>query len=87
MAVKQRRVDKSPEEPRAGGTPYPERYTAALERALQEALLALVALSHQRQELSHRLREITQVVATAEAPADAVRHVCPEERAAAGGIA
>lgn len=68
--MKQRRVDKFPEELRAGRASYPERYTAALERALQEALLALVALSHQRQELSQRLRDIRQVVATSETQAE-----------------
>jgi len=55
-------VDKSPEEPWVGRAPYPERCNAALERAFQEALLALVALSQQRHAYA---------VATAEAPVDA----------------
>jgi len=53
-------VDRSPENLRQGGAEEPETYTAALERALHETLLALVSLSQQRNALNDRLNAVRQ---------------------------
>ena len=99
MAVTLRRVDKLHREPRAKGAAdlkgYTAAYTAALERALHEALLALAALNQQKQELSRRLKDVRQLALQPQAAPDAVQQIRrvlyempfdAEEAPTAGGI-